>query len=294
MKRNKFLLYSMGISLILLSACQYDNPLDIEQYMKQVYLVGANQSNNEGLVIRELPYTKNAGEETETYLSIAVGGSQVLDRDISVTISEADNHTINSYNTMYLYKATDIKYQPLNAALYNIPSYTTQIKAGEVYGKVPVKIKTANLGSDSLYAITFRISSVSEPGYVTARSADSVLMFSFRLVNEYSGNYQLSGSYYKLGTPGDTTTIALTRSLKATSYNMIRLIHLTNTETLANLIPYGLKILVNNDNTLTISAWDSLAVTDGGGAYDPVKKLFSIWYNYEVGGVLYQFKGELK
>ena len=71
---------------------------------------------------------------------------------------------IELYNKKFKFLATDIKYQGLAASAFEVPSYTTTLKAGETYARVPFKVKTEGLECDSLYAITFKIAS-SSAGY---------------------------------------------------------------------------------------------------------------------------------
>ena len=186
MKKIKYIPGALALLLlILLASCKVNNPLDSEQYEKQVYIVGANQSNNEGLSKVEIPYTKSESEEAETYISVGTGGSLKINKDIDVRVDEAGDGAINNYNYLHLFNPTDIRYQKLAPSFYRIPENNVRIKSGEVYGRMPLYIKTAGLQCDSLYAITFKIGSVSDPGYISIRKADTVLMLSFYFVNQY-------------------------------------------------------------------------------------------------------------
>lgn len=239
-----------------------------------------------------LPYKATATEQSDTYISIATGGSQNIDKNVSVGVSEAGSEFVDKYNSMYLYKATDIRYQMLNSAAYTIPGKSVDLKAGEIYGNMPVKVNTAMLHADSLYALTFKIASVSEPS-ISIRKTDTVLIFSFKLINDFSDSYQELGRYYKYNVATDTVAVSATRTLKALSYNQVRLIHLANTESVANAAVNGITITINNDKTLGVAPYGTLALTSGGGTYDPVTRVFDLWYNYTVSGVTYQFKGKL-
>ncbi|WP_437921825.1 BT_3044 domain-containing protein [Sphingobacterium sp. LRF_L2] len=292
---RNYIFLTTAIFLMLFNACNEENPLDVEQYMKQVYIVGANQSNNEGLLTVDVPYVATADEEAETYISLAVGGSQYIDRDIMVNVEEAGSSAVDQYNFMYLYKDDDIQYRMLGASYYRIPSKSVTIKSNNIYARMPIYVKTYSFERDSLLALTFKITDVSDPDYVKIRETDTVLMFSVAMYNSYSGDYTMTGSYYQYGksTAVDTVSVVTLRELEATSYNSVRLFHLANTESIANAAEYGIKIVINSDNTLTLQPWGNLALTDGGGGYDPTNKKFTFWYNYTVSGVVYQFKGNL-
>lgn len=295
MKMIKYI--GMGVllsgTILTFSGCaKYTDPLKEEQYVKSVYLVGANQSNNQGLEIDSLPYASSDTAYVDTYISVATGGSLNIDRDINVKIANAGSYIIDEYNSLYLYKDTDIKYRLLADSLYSVPDSSITIKAGEVYGNVPIRIKTAGLQCDSLYALSFRIASVSDPDYISIRSTDSILMFSFTLHNNYSGSYQEAGSYYQYGVTGATSTsLSLTRTFQAVSYNQVRFYHLTTTESTDNVAAAGVVVTINSDNSLSVSSWGNLEITDGGGTYNPTAKAFDIWYNYNSNGTIYQFKG---
>jgi hypothetical protein len=290
---NNLSCIAAGISMIITGCSKLEDPLETEQYQKMVYLVGANKSTNEGLQVVDIPYGASASETADTYISVGTGGSLHISKDILVDVAEAGAETITRYNALYLYKPTDIKYQPLNASFYSIPNHNVTVPGGATYGKMPFSIKTFNLHCDSLYALTFRIASVSDPNYISIRNTDSVLMFSCRMYNNYSGTYQETGRYYK-NTTGttDTAALALSRTLKAVNYNTVRFFHLANNETMANLPACGVTATVNADNTLVVSSWGTgLTITGGGGNYDAAAKKFTIWYNYLSGTTPYQFKG---
>ena len=296
MKHLKNILLTVLALAVFESGCKKEeDPLDHEQYIKQAYLVGSNKSNNDGLTIVKIPYSKTADEEQLVNVSVAVGGSQKIDRNISVELSEAGDEAITRYNTLYRYKDTDVKYQKLATTFYTIPNKTVSVKSGESYGVTPVHFKTNGLNADLPYAITLKISSISDPDYVSIRKVDTVLMLSFSLTNAYSDGYQMQGKSYKLvnALPTDTTTISIPRTLTALDFNTVRLYHLSNTEILPNAAAFGVKIKVMDDNTLSITPWGTLAITAGGGSYSPTARVFNFWYNYTVSGVVYQFKGKL-
>ena len=296
MKQLKFILLTLATSIVLHSGCtKEEDPLDHEQYINQAYIVGSNKSNNDGLTIVKIPYSKTAEEEQLVNVSVAVGGSQKIDRDISVELDEAGEDAITRYNNLYRYKDGDVKYQKLAASSYSIPNKTVAVKSGETYGTTPVHFKTFGLNADLSYAITLKIKSISDVDYVSIRKADTILMLSFSLTNSFSDSYQMQGKHYKLinAGPGDTTSIALPRTLNALDFSTVRLYHLTNTETLSNAAGFGVKIKVLDDNTLSITPAGTLAITAGGGTYNPTARLFNFWYNYTISGVVYQFKGKL-
>jgi hypothetical protein len=294
MRKFIFMPSALVALVALLTGCsKEENPLDSEQFIKQAFIVGANKSNNEGLATVKLAYGKTADEELMTYISVATGGSKSIDRNITTTLAEAGAESVTRYNAMYRYIG-EIKYQMLKSEFYSIPEKNVQINAGEIYGTTPLYVKTAGMHCDSLYAVTVKIASISQPDYISIRKVDTVLMISFALTNDYSGNYQAQGKAYKLvnAAPADTTAIALSRTLKATDHRTVRFYHLTTQESVVNAVESGVKVRIEDNNMLTVTAWGTLAITAGGGTYNPVTRVFDLWYNYTVSGVTQQFKGK--
>jgi len=187
-----------------------------------------------------------------------------------------------------------VRYQYLASSFYRIPQTTVAIKAGENYVRMPIYVKTANLKTDSLYALTFKVASISEPAYASIRSRDTVLMFSFTLNNKYSGNYMLQGTYTKDGStnPADVASVSATRNLKAVNYNTIRLIHTANAENLTNAATLGVSVKINADNTLQLTPWGTFALLSGGGTYNAVDQSFDIWYTWKENNITYKFTGK--
>lgn len=279
--------------LVLIVSCQkYPNPLDGEQFEKSLYIIGSDQASNQGLRIINLPYKQSNDDTASTFITVATGGSKSIDRDLIVTIDQAGENPLRQYNRLYLYKPTDIKYRYLSSDFYIAPSYDVSLKAGDVYGRMPVHFKTANLHCDSLYALSFRIAAVSDPSYAGIRQADSSLILTLRLNNAYSGLYQEVGRYKRYNSTDTTSTsLSLSRTLKAVKYNQLRLFHLTTTESVDSAANKGVLLTVNADNSVSVSSWKDLIITEGGGTYNPNGKIFDIWYNYNQAGVIYRFEG---
>ncbi len=293
MNRLHLFLYLLLLCLAIFFGCSENYPLDTEQYIKQVYLVGADETSNMGMLTREVAYA-GASSEMETDISVAVGGSRDTDSDLTVTLAEAGSGAIDEYNMKYM-DGEDVQYRLLDTSNYRIPGYTVTIKAGEEYGTLPIFINTTGLSCDSLYALTFMISSVSGSDAVSVREQDTVLILALTFVNDYSGAYQLDGYYYPWqdgAATGDSTTVSASRELTATDAATVRFYHLAKTEDTDYLDGYGVTMKVETDNSLTVSAWGSLEITDGGGTYNPGSETFRIWYNYLSGTTEYQFSGK--
>lgn len=287
MKMNKyFSAIILGTALVGMSACEpQTDPLENEQYKKEVYLVGAAQDIQD----KEISY---AGDGS-LYVSAAIGGTQFPDQDVTVTLGLADNAKMASYNYKNFSDA-DVKYQPLPADWYNFPSWTGTIKAGDVYCRIPLTVNTEKIHPDSLYVIPLKIVSTSAYSIV---KTDTTLLVHPKMVNDYSGAYTFEGTTWQMkngekdiNSASSTTTI---RNATALNASTIRLYQKVIAEKVANVAANCYNIRVNADNTLTVTAYDKLAITDGGGKYDPDKGIFTFWYTYTEGGKEYRTEATL-
>ena len=111
----------LSFSLLVLASCNVENPIDGEQYIKQVYLVGAYDK----LQGKEVAY----GSEREIFVSVAIGGTVSLDHDVTIRLEQADYINIDNYNKKNVVE-NDIPYEAMPQELYNIPSWEGTIKAG--------------------------------------------------------------------------------------------------------------------------------------------------------------------
>ena len=283
MNINK-ILYPILLLLVVLSSCDYENPLDKEQYKKTLYLIGASSN----LVTKDLAYSN---EPQDGFVTVGVSGSLLIDENVDVNL-ESHNSVINWYNKKYKFLAKDIKYQGLTTSAFEVPSYTATLKSGDTYVRVPFKIKTAGLECDSLYAITFRIASNSS-GY-EINQKDSALIVSFNLVNKYSGNYVFKALRHELNDAGEitaSTSITIVRTLKAVDENGVRFYNEQQAETVANIKKHCAVLKMDASNNVTISAWEELDLISGTCTYSEVSKVFNVDYKYKVDGKTYQMVG---
>lgn len=277
---------SVALSLVAIASCEpYCDPLENEQYVKEVYLVGAAQDIFE----RELSYSGDGS----IYISAAVSGTTLPDQDITVTVGTAGDAKMSLYNYKN-FGENDVKYQAMPVSWYTFPSTTGVIRAGEVYCRIPFTIDVAKLHADSLYVIPLRIVSLSA---YTAVTTDTTLLFHPKMVNDYSGTYQFEGVTCQVKDGDAVTTSAqtmtTTRNATAINANTVRLFQKTVVEKTANVADNAYNITVNGDNSLTVKPYDKLALTDGGGTYDPSSKTFSFWYDYKEGKKQYRLKATL-
>lgn len=275
-----------GAALMGMASCEpQTDPLEKEQYQKEVYLVGAAQDIQD----KEVSY---AGDGS-LYISAAIGGTTFSDKDVQVTIGLASEEKMDLYNYKNL-SADDVKYQSLPTEWYNFPSWTGTIKAGEVYCRIPLTINTEKVHADSLYVIPLRVVSTSAYSVV---QKDTVLLVHPKMVNDYSGSYTFEGTTWQLkdGEKINSTASATTTIRNATALNAstIRLFQKVVLEKIGNVAANTYNISVNADNTLTVTGYDKLAITDGGGTYNPSTKVFKFWYTNTDGGKTYRTEATL-
>lgn len=277
-------------ALVVLSivGCNEESPLDGEQHFKSVYIVGSDETSDEGLRVIDVPYLDEG--YSQGVVSVATGGSLNINRDITVELQEMGADAIDLYNFKFI---TDgVKYQHLDEAKYAIYNNSATIKAGQIYGIMSFNIETKELHADSLYALTFKIASVSDPDYVTVRESDTILILNFNFVNMASGSYQMDGYYYPWAdgkASGDSVEVSTNRVLTALSERVVRMYHTTVVENTDNLVASGVTLSIAADNSIEIASWGSLNITGGAGTFDPEKKEIKFWYNYMDGNTEKQF-----
>lgn len=287
MNKNKYIsAIILGVAMLGMVSCEpQSDPLEKEQYKKEVYLVGAAQEVQD----KEVSYNGDGS----LYVSAAIGGTQFPNQDVEVTLELASDEKMDLYNYKNFTEG-DVKYQRLPSDCYNFSSWTGVIKAGEVYCRIPLSINVEKIHADSLYVIPLRIKSTN--AYSTVEK-DTVLLLHPKMTNDYSGSYTFEGITWqikdgeKVSSSASTTTT--TRTATAINASTIRLFQKVVLEKIANVADNTYNIRINADNTLTITGYDKLAITNGGGSYSPSSSTFTFWYTYTEGGKEYRTEGTL-
>ncbi|NMA73439.1 MAG: DUF1735 domain-containing protein [Bacteroidales bacterium] len=290
MKLNKNV-FLLAIIIGLFMSCEQENPLENEQYIKEVYIVGAYD------VVKkfDVPY----GDEPQSaYISVATSGSLNIDQDVDVTLTDNPS-TIDWYNNKYMIDSP-VKYRELESEYYDFPSMATTIKAGDVYSRLPFYIKSSGLHCDSLYALTFKIESVST---YSKNTKDTVLIMNLNFVNEFSGTYQMTATKFTLDSEGDElmpTSMNLLRAVKAVDKDQVRFINealsepsLTlSTEEYFKFIDDNCVVFSHQmDGTFSVLGWKNLNVFNGTASFADDKFEFS--YDYEFRGEKFRLRGTM-
>ncbi len=311
--KNNIFKTTLLLIYVVLSSCEREDPLAEEQYIKQIYMVGAYQ----GVFNFDIRYS---ADPQNGYVSVATGGTLPIEEDLAVTLAE-DNTAIGLYNDKYMRDNAPVKYQRLPAAFFNMPSMTGLIKKGEAYSRIPFSVNTQNLHCDSLYAVAFNIASVSA---YQKNSAIPTLILNLRLNNEYSGSYNLQAVKYTV-TPTNTQTPEtavlsepasigpLIRTLKAVNINTVRFFNEATQETRSGyntnelywkgLKDFGVTFSLKPGSTseFDVASWVkySTGSTTGGlnilaGKATYEDGVFTFWYDYMEGTVRRRMQGTLK
>lgn len=305
MKKNKLYFIFSLLSTVLFAACEVVDPMDSEQYQKDIYIIGAHS--------KVASYNVLYGNEQEAFLSISASGTQKVDRSVDITLKHNDE-IIDWYNNKYMLDAP-VKYRQLPQELIKLPSWSVTLKAGELYTRFPLNLNTLSLHCDSLYAIGFAIESTSDY-QISADGAE--LMFTLKLTNPYSGSYHLDASKTGLkenvlpnGTiewieTGLAVPISIQRALTAVSETTVRFFHEKNKETLAEysnswnpgqdyfnaIKEFCVNFVQVSDNKFSVEAWNSMQIMAGEAIYD--NGTFTFWYDYVEGANRSRIQGTFR
>lgn len=299
MKNIQVYLIFLLVASSVFTACEVVDPLASEQYRKEVYIVGSYDN----VFSVDLPY----GNNENTYISVAVSGSQRIDRDVKVSFKQNDE-IIDWYNNRFMLDMP-VKYQRLKTELIEIPSWSTTIKSGDIYARLPFSVNSTELHCDSLYAISFEIESVSD--YLKSEE-DAQLILTLNLVNDYSGAFQLeatkntlveneNGEWSEIGLP---LPVSIQRTLTAVSESTVRFFHDKERETYNEYTnsydPGGdyFRAIENfcivfdkigDTNKFSVEPWGSMSILDGEATFG--ERGFTFWYDYMQGNNRQRMKG---
>lgn len=264
---------------VLLVLCSCDkNPIDGEQYFKQVYLIGAQD------LVREVELSYSS-DFVETFITVSTSGSQPIEEDVSVKL-KIDPKIINDYNEKYFESDETEKFlQNVQEDLYNVPSLgklTIVAKEG-ISANLPVFIKTENLNPDLTYAIPFSILDVDN--YVINDNLRNLIL-KLKLINSYSGDYSMTGERINLSS-GVMNRIQKNKSLKAIGVNKLRMFHSDSSEN-TDIDDNGIVIEIQDDNSVSVKSWNLLEDVIGEGVYSPETKTIEISYSMNWNQTEYQ------
>lgn len=215
------------------------------------------------------------GVAKEITYAVNLGSKDVLNKDVTVTLGISQ--TGLDFQNAKRKAAGDLNYAVLPATAYTITPSTVVIKAGTRDAEFKVKvIVPANLDFSNEYLLPIGITNAGD--VKISGNLGFVNIGIGGLPNAYEGNYRSVGYFQHPTVP---RAIDLDKTLKS--------IDKTTVETqFADLGGFVMWLKVNKDNTVTLipkAGADGLSelVQTGTNKYDPVKKEFTLNYQY-VGG----------
>ncbi|MDR1859355.1 MAG: DUF1735 domain-containing protein [Bacteroidales bacterium] len=286
-------------------ACNEDKIFEKEQY-KNVFSLVSDENNIYSMVL-DLEEDENIG-----YISASMGGTNPTTEDLVIQLEEAPE-LLDSYNFSNFDVETGKYYPALPKSKYDIESFTLRIKAGEIGGEIPVRIRPAGLSPDSLYFIPVRVASYNA---FELNPDKTSLLFRVRTQNRYAVSDGTSAYAQtmkrKLKSEDFWLTLPATKTLYPLSSNSVR-INPGAEAVEAKITEYNKKCIVvevNDDNTVTLKPFKNIVVTqiDGDPDYPNIFRIvddgyktykeFLLYYEYWIPGTfantIYQVKEELR
>ena len=299
---KKSLIYTLGIlvSSMTFQSCKDDEVYEKEQYKNVFALI--SESDNVARKFHKL------GTESIGYISASLGGTEPTDKDITVDLVE-DNSLIDKFNiTNYDTDVTKyVRAMPMDK--YDIESYQFKIPAGDIAGRLPIRIRPDGLSPDSSYFIALRVNSFSA---YEANPKKSFILYRIKTKNYYAisdgstiygmrGKYRQQGSTSELEMPGN-------KIMHPIAENSVRIMA-GNEAYASNINTFNraaIVVTVGEDNKLTITPYKNIQVTQINGDPDfpnvfkieddgfKTYKTFLLRYNYVSGNTTVEFKEELR
>lgn len=293
-------LVGMALLLTHFSSCNDDEVYEMEQYKNTFALI--SESDNVARKFHKL------GEESIGYVAASMGGTLATQKDITVQLVE-DQSLIDQFNrTNY---DTDVsKYvKPMPRDKYDIEKYQFNILAGEIGGRLPIRIRPDGLSPDSSYFIPLRIESFSS---YEANKDKSFILYRIKTKNYFAlsdattiynmrGKYRQKGSSSELEMPGSKVMHPITKNsvrIMAGNEAYVSDVNVFNKSSIV--------LSVDENNKVTISPFKNIDVTQVNGDADfpnifkieddgfKTYKTFLLRYDYVSDGIVVEMKEELR
>ena len=291
---------ALAVVAALSVSCESDEVFTREQYKNVFALV----SDNDNVSAKFHDF----GGESTGYIAASLGGTNATTVPIEVNLVE-DPSLIDTYNQINF--DTDVsKYgRPMPTDKYDIDSYSFTIPAGEISGRLPIRIRPDGLSPDSAYFIPLRVSSHSS---YEVNPEKSYLLYQVRMKNYWAranGSTMYSmrarlrqyGSNFELQLPG-------TKIMHPISEREVRI--MVGNETYASDVAVfnraAIILRIGEDNKVTILPYKDVEILQIEGDPDypntffveddgfKVYKTFLLHYYFRMSGDVYEMKEELR
>lgn len=248
MKMKNLITYLILAGTLLLGGACNDEWKD-EIYRKEVGLKSV--LNSQGVTDVYLRYKAN-GEVTYR-LPVIVGGSQTNEQNLDVRIA-VDNDTLADLNEARWKKRTDLYYQQLGEAYYELPSPTCHIAAGECVGLYDIRFKFVGLDLVDKWVLPLTI--VDGPSYqANPRKNYRKALLRVMPFNDYSGSYSATSMNIYVEDNASAMTAA-SRTLFVVSEKQCFFYAGVISEELIDREKYKVVLTFNEDGTMTAKAAD--------------------------------------
>lgn len=290
----------LAVIMLALVSCERDEVFEKEQYKNVLALI--SESDNVSRKVHSL------GKESIGYVAASVGGTNPTKKDIVVKLME-DPSFIDAFNKTN-FDLDKTKYiRELPQSHYSIESYQFTVPAGEIGGKLPIRLNVDGLSPDSAYFISLRIESSSA---YEVNPEKSFVLYRIRIKNQWAigdgtSSYNMSikqresGSASEIQMPGRKIMHPLTK-------NQVRI--MAGNETFVSNINVfnksAMVLTIQDDNSITISPYKNLEVwqVDGDPDFPNIFKIeddgykkyktFLLRYNFKQNGTTLEIKEELR
>lgn len=288
------------ITTTILFSCDRDEVFQKEQYKNVLALI--SESDNVSRKFHSL------GKESVGYVAASIGGTNPTTKPIVVNLVE-DPSYIDAYNKMN-YDLDKTKYvRPLPKSKYDIDSYQFTVPAGEIGGRLPIRIRPDGLSPDTAYFVSLRLESASA---YEVNPDKSFVLYRVRIKNWWamgdgSSSYGMS---IKQKESGSTTEIQMPgrKIMHPLTVNQVRILAGNEIyESNVNVFnKFALVLTIADDNKITITPYKDVEVTqiDGDKEYPNIFKIeddgfktyktFLLRYNYKSGSKVLEIKEELR
>ncbi|WP_352422717.1 DUF1735 domain-containing protein [Proteiniphilum sp.] len=279
--------------VLMYSSCNNDDVFEKEQYKNVFALISS--SGNVSSKYHPL------GGETVGYVAASLGGTSPTSKDIRVKLVE-DASFIDEYNTIN-YDVDKTKYVlALPQENYSIDSYEFTIPAGEISGRLPVRIRPDGLSPDRKYAFALRVESYSS---YEVNPEKNYIIYNVEIKNRWAEGggitvYNMTGKMTEVGTTYELQMPG-TKVVQPISKNQVRILAGNEKDS-----KFYLLLTIDDAGKVTISPYKNAEVTqinddtfysntffiedDGFNTY----KTFRLKYEYKSGDKTYEFREELR
>jgi hypothetical protein len=287
------------IALVFLAgivSCNEDKIFEREQY-KVVFALVSDDNHNVFKVVHDLDEPESVG-----YVAASCGGTNATDKDINVTLAQADE-PFDKYNKDNFDMETEKFARRLSADKFDIDTYNFIIPAGGRSGRMAIRVRPDGLSPDSTYFISLKVDDYS--AYEVNPDKSDVL-YRVLIKNKYAT--QASTTNYTLRGTRNEVNVMGVKQMHPISKNSVRIMagidaFQADIKTINNTC---IVLTVGNDNKISISPVKDVEVEqidddpdfpnifriddDGYNIY----KTFLLSYKYKVGNTTYTMKEELR